>query len=380
MIVFVLLATGIYAVSGQFSPPGQSHSPTAHQSQTFRLLPGSPSLGPATAYELTGPQGVALDRLGNLYFTDTNEVFRVDHSTDALSVVAGGGTPTAHHSFWGDGGRALDAGLFAPSGVAIARNGDIYILDGNYRVRKVSAATGIITTVAGDGGHGSSGNGGPAVEAQVDPAAIALGPNGDLYIADVASNTVRQLSSSTGMITSIAGNGQSGSQGDGGPAINATLAHPRSLAFDRKGNLFISTNDRIRVVSASTGTIRTIYRATGKEPYLGWPGSLAIGPHSVLYLTGGYGRQVLTLGVSSGRTHVIAGTGNQTMQQPGATAGDGGPASRATFGLPSGIVVGPSGTIYVADFFNNAVRMINEATGIITTVAGQIPQSPAHCC
>ena len=385
-----MFVTGIYVVSAYHNGPGHSSSPRLRPTQAFHLLPGGPSLGPATAYQLTGPLGVALDSVGNSYFTDANEVLRVDHTTQKISVVAGTARLAARgRIYWGDGGPAIKAGLFAPFGVAIAHNGDLYIAEGDNRVRRVSASTGIITTVAGDGLAGSAGDAGPATQAELDfrgggfgSSSISLAPNGDLYIADGGSLRLRRVSATTGIITTVAGTGRRGPSGDGGPAIHAELDAPAGVTVDDHGNFFVASWTSIREISSETGVIRTVYGPLrGVVPTTAQPAyGLAFGPKGLLYFSTLYGREILSLNPATHDFSVVAGTGTETVQEPGAKAGDGGPASEATFGLAAGLAIDASGNIYVADFFNNSVRKIDSTTGVIGNVAGQIPQSPAHCC
>jgi sugar lactone lactonase YvrE len=363
-----------------------------------------PSLGLATAFRLTGPIGVAVDRGANIYFTDGNRVFEVDRATQQLEVVAGTGAA----GFSGDGGPGPLATLSGPSGVAVAPNGDVYFQDDN-RVRKVSAADGVISTVAGDGrtgppgadGHtGSTGDGGPAVRASLDfgsagsgtgglSDAIAVGPDGDLYLADTGNNEVQRVSLATGVITRAVGPGIHCGPLDG---VCLTAPHPCApvgVAVDSVSNIFVATGcGSIRERVAATGVTSTIF-STNQDPALAGKGGahdptgLAVGNDKTLFVTESYGRRLLELNLASGRVELVAGTGVETFPQPGQTAGDGGPASHASFGLALGAAVDRQSNVYVADFFNDAVRMIDWRTGVISTVAGQIPMSPeqqGHCC
>ena len=354
-----------------------------------------PSLGLATSYQLTGPLGVAVDRGGDIYFTDGNRVLEVDRATQQLEVVAGTGAA----GFSGDGGPGPLATLSGPSDVAVAPNGDVYFQDGN-RVRKVSAADGVISTVAGDGRAGSSGNGGPAVRASLDfgsprtavvglSDSIALGPDGDLYLAETANNEVQKVSLATGNITTAAGPGIHCAPLDG---LCQTAAHPCApvgVAVDSSSNIFVVTGcGSIRERVAATGMTTTIF-STHQDPALAGTGGerdptgLAVGNDKTLFVTDAFSRRLLELDLASGRVVLVAGTGVETVPEPGQTAGDGGPASDATFGLALGAAVDGQGNVYVADFFNDAIRMINGRTGVMSTVAGQIPTSPeqqGHCC
>ncbi len=396
LVVAVVVVTTLQG-GGPARPRPTPHVPGPPPAQ--RRVNG-PSLGLATSYQLTGPLGVALDRGGDIYFTDGYRVLEVDRATQQLQVVAGTGAA----GFSGDGGPGPQARLSGPSGVAVAPNGDVYFQDGN-RVRKVSAADGVISTVAGDGrtgptgddGHiGSTGDGGPAARASLDfgssgaigglSDSIALGPDGDLYLAEAGNNEVQKVSLATGIITRAVGPGIHCGALDG---ICLTAPHPCApvgVAVDRSSNIFVATAcGSIREKVAATGVTSTIF-STHKDPALAGTGGdhdptgLAVGNDKTLFVTEAYGRRLLELSLATGRVISVAGTGVETFPQPGQTAGDGGAASNATFGLALGVAVDAQGNVYVADFSNNAIRMIDRRTGVISTVAGQIPTSPVHCC
>jgi len=173
-----------------------------------------------------------------------------------ITTVAGNGTA----GYSGDGGPATNAQL-NPHGVATDASGNLYIGDNaNFVIRKVAAATGVITTVAGNGTAGYSGDGGPATSAQLSPTAVAVDGPGNIYIADSAHNVIRKVAVATGIITTVAGNGTAEFSGDGGQAVNAELNGPNALAMDAAGDLYIVdwNNKRIRQVAAATGVITTV--------------------------------------------------------------------------------------------------------------------------
>ena len=208
------------------------------------------------AAQLSRPYGVAPDGMGNLYIADaTNHRIRKVDSAGVISTVAGDGT----FGFGGDGGPAVAAQLASPSRVALDGSGNLYIADtNNHRIRKVDAA-GVITTVAGDGTRGYGGDGGPAVAAQLYfPYGVAPDGMGNLYIADTSNHRIRKVDAS-GMITTVAGDGTLGFGGDGGPAVAAQLSRPYGVAPDGTGNLYIAdrNNHRIRKVDAA-GVISTV--------------------------------------------------------------------------------------------------------------------------
>ena len=172
--------------------------------------------------------------------------------------MAGGGTA----GYYGDGGLAEYASLNLPYGVAVDASGNTYIADyENNRIRLVTKSTGIITTVAGGDTQGNSGDGGLATSASVYvPSGVAVDASGNIFIADTGNNRIRLVMKSTGIITTVAGDGTDGYKGDGGLATSASLSDPRSIAVDASGNIYIAdaNNNRIRLVTKSTGIITTV--------------------------------------------------------------------------------------------------------------------------
>ncbi len=330
--------------------------------------------GPAVQAQLRRPTGVAVDGAGNLYITDTwnNRIRKVD-SAGTITTVAG----TGPRGFGGDGGLAVQAQLDRPTGVAVDSSGNLYVADsGNYRIRKIDS-TGTITTVAGTGESGFGGDGGPAVQAQIArPAGVTVGGSGNLYIADRDNHRIRKVDS-TGMITTVAGTGESGFGGDGGPAIQAQFARPVGVAVDSSDNLYIADRDnhRIRKVD-STGMITTV-AGTGESGFGGdggpaiqaqlrFPAGVAVDSSGNLYIADRDNHRVRKVD-SNGTITTVAGTGEYGF------GGDGGPAIQAQLRFPAGIAVDSSGNLYIADTLNHRIRKV-DSTGTITTVAGMAPE------
>jgi len=322
--------------------------------------------GLATSAELTYPGGVAVDGSGNIYIADTgNCVVRlVSASTGVITTVAGNGST----GYSGDNGAATSAHLNSPAGVALDGTGNLYIVDsGNSVIRMVSASTGVITTVAGNGIQGYSGDGGLATAAELNqPAAIAIGPDSSMYIVDSFNAAVRKVAASSGIITTIAGNGTWGYSGDNGAATDASLFYPDAIALDLSNNLYIADyfDHTIRKVTTATGIITTV-AGNGTDGYSGdggqatnaqldYPQGVAVDSLGNIYIAhseAGYIREVIA---SSGIITTIAGNGNATY------SGDGGPAPQAGLFYPALIAVTSAPTsvfnVYVADLGNNAIR------------------------
>jgi len=225
---------------------------------SITTVAGSAGGGPALAVAQV-PDAVAVHG-AFIYVADyfSHVVWRLDTATGEEVVVAGTGGGT---SFGGDGGPATAAQLGFPLGVAVDAAGNLAIADqSNDRIRLVNATTGVITTVAGKESSGFSGDGGPATAAELYlPAGVTFGAAGDLFIADQQNNRIRRVDATAGIITTVAGNGSAGFSGDGGPATAAQLQYPYSVTLDATGNIFISDgNDRIRRVDATTGIITTV--------------------------------------------------------------------------------------------------------------------------
>jgi ribosomal protein S11 len=318
---------------------------------------------PAGALER--PAALAASAAGQLYVAEQDRVVAVSPA-GLVSVFAGGTAP----GFGGDGGLATNAALDSPRALAVDDLGDVYIADtANNRVRRVDPS-GTITTVAGTGVAGFSGDGGAAVAAQLNaPAGLAIGFGRSLYIADSANNRVRLLRPD-GTIVTVAGAGDPGYAGDGAPAISALFDTPQGLAFDHDGNLYVadSLNDRVRVVDLS-GIVATV-AGTGQG---GFSGDGGAAQRAALHLAAGPlngTSQALTVD-SAGRLYIADGLNNRVRVRdaagvittvagdgrPGA-AGDGKPAVDAELDLPLSVTVGADGRLYVADAEDNRIRVI----------------------
>lgn len=323
--------------------------------------------GPATLAGICGPNDVKFDSSQNLYIADPGNlvVRRVDAVTGIITTVAG--TPGVL-AYTGDGGPATLAGLNYPAGLAIDAADNLYIADhDNHVIRRVDAVTGIITTYAGTGTAGYSGNGGPATLAQLwNPIRLTFDSSGDLYIAEYGNNVIRKIDTATGIITTVAGTGTAGYSGNGGPATSALLNAPEGLSFDAAGNLYFTDtgNFIVRRVDAVTGIITTIAGTPGVSGYFGdgGPASAALfstEPDDILqacngnlYITDDFNNRVRMIDAVTGIIITIAGNGT-----PGYT-GDGGPAASAQLDHPEALALNSLGELLVADYSNGAIRKI----------------------
>lgn len=321
--------------------------------------------GPATSAELFSPIAVALDKAGNLFIADVNN-FCVRKVTAATGVITTAAGTCTVNGYSGDGGLATNAEFSFPASVAVDVAGNLFISDTwNYVIRKVEAATGVITTVAGDGTQGYSGDGGLATNAQLGrPLGIAVDGNGNFYIADAYSNTVRKVNASTGVISTVAG-GVQGTYptGDGGAATDASLYLPEAVAVDSSGNLFIldQNNAVVRKVTAATGIITTV---AGNNTW-GFSGdggpatnaqisgafSIAVDSSGNLYIADTFNYRIRKV-TSAGIITTIAGNGTEGF------SGDGGPATSAALDTPQGVAIDSTGVVYVADTQSNRVRKV----------------------
>ena len=275
--------------------------------------------GPALEAACQLPYACEFDSQGNMIVCmgRQHRIRRVDARTGIISLVAGNGEP----GYAGDGGPALDAVMNQPYGLAVDLNGDIYFAQRfDPAVRKIDGSTGVISTVAGTGEFGYSGDGGPGNEAMLrEPNDLFLDGRGGLLIADIQDQRIRRVDLETGLITTLAGTGEKSRAGDGMPAAEASLMGPRAVCMDRQGNIFIAEREGngVRKISAD-GILTTL---AGTDAMAGY-------------------------------------------------TGDGGPALSATWGAPKAMRCDLNDNIIVVDTENFAVRRIDSQTGIVTNIAG----------
>ena len=331
--------------------------------------------GPATAAVLNQPQGVAVDSRGNLFISDT-ENYRirvVDSTTGTISTVAGWGSPEAD----GDGGLAIAAGIGKPGGIVVDGAGQVFFSDGkNHRVRKVDTS-GVMRPVAGVGGAGTSADGTPATAARLQgPAGLAVSANGDVLIAESGSHRVRRVVAATGLLGTVAGTGDPGFSGDGGPATQASLNGPVAVAVTPAGVLSLvdQGNAVLRNLSLGPpGIIRTVAGVGSVSVGDGGPATTAIlnRPFQIArtatghsYIADALNHRVRRVDGVTGTITTVAGTGKAGL------SGDGGPATLAALSAPVGIALDSAGNIFIADSGNGRIRRIDAASLRISTYAG----------
>ncbi len=274
--------------------------------------------GPAVSGRINNPFGVVRGPDGALWFCEySGQRIRKIDPDGTLRTVAG----TGGKGYTGDGGPALAATFNLPHEIRFDPAGNLYIADmANHVIRRIDAVTGIVTTVAGTGERGYSGDGGPGTEARLSsPHSLQFGPDGLLYICDIGNHVIRRWDPRTGRIEAFAGTGRAGDTPDGAPIAGTPLRGPRSLDFDREGNLWLATRE---------------------------------------------GNQVFRFELKAGTIHHVAGTGAKGF------TGHGGPAREATLSGPKGIAVDADGNVWLADTESHSVRMIDTKTGRIELIAG----------
>jgi len=283
--------------------------------------------GPAIAAKLNFPTGVAVDAMGNVFIVDASNhrIRRVDFQTGIITTVAGNGTPCPNPAAipaCGDNDRAVDAQLHSPVGIAVDATGNVLIADqNNQRVRRVDTH-GTITTVAGTGSAGFNGDNQSAIVAKLNsPTGVAVDAAGNLFIADQSNHRVRRVDT-LGQITTVAGTGVPSFNGDSQPAVSAEVNLPTGVAVDVAGNLLIADQSNHRVRRVDTGS------------------------------------KIIT---------TVAGNGTVCAAKP---CGDGGPAIDAQLNVPTGVAVDTAGNVIIADQRNYRVRAVSGQSGIIVTVAG----------
>ena len=340
--------------------------------------------GPATSAKLSLPWGVAVDKSGNLFIADhdNNRIRHVDAATGTITTVAGSGVcqnSKCTGGFSGDGGPAIKAELDRPVCVAVDADGNLFICDPvNERVRRVDHATGIISTVAGNGTKGFSGDGGPAANAELHgPLGVAVDTTGNLFIADSWNNRIRRVDKTSGIITTVAGGGTCcygvglAGKNESGLATQARVDRPSAVLVDGSGNLFIAQpiTSIVRRVDHATGMITTVaggtcyegqcgagFRGDGglaRDSQLSSPSGLALDASGNLFIADSGNHRIRRVDHATGAIATVAGTAGNPYR------GDGGPATSADLSMPLSVAVDADGNLFIADTNNHRVRKVS---------------------
>jgi len=325
----------------------------------------------ATKTEISLVDGVAVDKRGNVYIArrDNNIISRIDQKGN-MTPYAGNGAS----GFSGDGGKAIQAKLNVPAGLAFDKSGNLFIADrNNHRIRKIDSR-GIITTIAGTGTAGFSGDGDLATKAQLNhPSGIAFDNKGNLFFSDRSNERIRMIDSK-GKINTYAGNGQEGFKGDSGSALEASLDKPFGIAFDRKGNLYIADRGNNRVRKVNTQRIITTVAGDGGFFFMGdngpayrasvaGPTGVVVDDQGTLYIADRNNNRIRSVD-SQGMITTIAGTGQQDYN------GDAEVARETNLYLPFGVALKPNGSLLVIDRSHYRIRSVDLKRGSIKTIAG----------
>jgi sugar lactone lactonase YvrE len=321
--------------------------------------------GPAAKARLNHPFDVAIDAQGDIYVSDTfnHRIRKIEHDTGTISTIAGNG----NNGISGDGGPAVRAQLNEPYGIVIDPRGNLFVADRlNCRVRRIDAGTGVITTVAGNGSKVYFGDGGPAAKAGlVEPNGVALTQDGKiLLIADVAGHRIRRVDLSTGLITTFAGTGRPRHDGDDGPAANASIWGARAVDVGPDGSVYILEREgnRLRVVDSKTGIITTVAGTETKGSTgdggparlatFNGPKELAVDSRGNIWIVDTENHVIRKIDAGTRHIQTVAGNG-----QPGGD-GDGGPATQARLDRPHGVAIGPDGSCWIGDTNNHRIRLV----------------------
>jgi sugar lactone lactonase YvrE len=339
----------------------------------------------AAGLSLSYPASAATDSTGNVYIADSanNRIRKVDIASGLISTIAGNGTA----AFGGDGAAATSASLNNPTGITIDSADNLYVADtGNSRIRRIDALSGTITTVAGSGSTFYAGDGGTAVAAGLEyPTGVAIDGTGNIFIVDSGNNAVRRVDGVSGVISTFAGAGSPGFSGDGAIANAALLNHPTSISLDSQGSFYIADagNNRIRRIDANSGFITTVagngtlgvategVLATASP--LNSPSSVIVDRFGNLYVADTNNDAIHRIDAATGILSSIIGAAvSPGVGSPGGFSGDGRLALSGLLSSPAGLALNAQGTLYIVDSANNRVRFVPGAVQNRPTVTANV--------
>jgi hypothetical protein len=396
----IVACTGVVLVAGpgDAAPSDGGYTPNDGGPGTIQTVAGkSPSGysgdgGPARDAAMNEPRMLTFDGAGTMYIVDTfNQVIRRVGRDGVITTIAGHSTgyvprkdADCKENFSGEGVPARQATMSCPHSAAVAANGDLYIADSaNDVIRKVDSQ-GIITTVVGEGGKpGDDGDGGPARAAHLQgPKGIVFDANWNLLIADSGNDKIRRVDAATGVITTVAGTGETGVTGNGGPATAARLSEPRTLAVAPDGSIFF-TEPKENIVRRidPNGTI-TLFAGTGKAGFSGDGGpanramlnfnrGVNVDGAGTVWIADSLNQRIRKVD-ANGIITTVAGNGKACYYSSNNTCGDGGPAAAAGFAVPRAVDFDDAGNLFIADTFNERIRRIDNFAGAVrrTTAPG----------
>jgi uncharacterized repeat protein (TIGR01451 family) len=331
--------------------------------------------------QLTHPENITVDAMNNIYIADaaSAKIYKIDAITNNITTVAGTGVFGSNDD---NGTPATSARIGMPSGLAVDTAGNIYFVDNNLYIRKVTAATGILSTIAGTGTYGFSGDNGPAISADLNNVQdIAVDSKGNILIADQYNHLIRKIDAITGIISTIAGTGADGFNINDSIAIDAILSYPTKIIVDQYDNIYFSENGNliIRKVDALTGKISTIAGngdsgsngddSLATKAQIGAVTGIAIDTSGNLYLTAQELSLVRKVDIATGAIKRFAG-----QYGTNSYSGDGGPALNASLNTPTDLAFDKKGNLYIADYDNDRIRMIDFTVIVIpdSTLSGRV--------
>jgi sugar lactone lactonase YvrE len=383
--VVIVLPGGAAPSSGEY-PPGESGPGTINTVAGKSPSGYSGDGGPAREAAMNEPRMQTFDGAGTMYIVDTfNHVIRRVGRDGVITTIAGkagGFVPRkdsdCKENFSGENVPAREAQMSCPHSAAVHANGDLYIADSaNHVIRKVDHATGFITTVVGQGGkNGDSGDGGPADAALISgPKGIVFDANWNLILADSGNDKIKRVDAQTGIITTIAGTGDAGVTGNGGPAAAAELSEPRTLAVAPDGSIYFTEPKENIVRRIDPNGVMSLVAGTGKAGFSGDGGpatkaqlnfnrGVNVDGAGTVWIADSLNQRIRKVD-AQGIITTVAGHGKACYYSSNNNCGDGGPAAQAGFAVPRALEFDEAGNLYVADTFNERIRRIDNFAGAV---------------